>query len=190
MDEVGYRDMFMFYYVYQTTNLVNGRIYIGVHSTTDISDGYLGSGKALLRAINKYGKDKFSKEILSFYDSAEEAYEEESYIVNEDWIADRTTYNIVVGGRGGSPPSRKGKEVSLESRKKRSESMKRRLAIKAGLEVEKIQDVVSKKGRRVLDTSTGNVYISIKEASKALNISYSTLHDRLRIGNPNYKFII
>lgn len=56
----------MYHIVYLTTNLVNNKIYIGVHSTYDLNDDYLGSGFALKKAINKYGKEKFKREIL-FY---------------------------------------------------------------------------------------------------------------------------
>jgi len=31
--------------IYQITNKVNNKIYIGLHSTKDINDGYMGSGK-------------------------------------------------------------------------------------------------------------------------------------------------
>ena len=43
-------------YIYIITNIVNGKIYIGKHSTDDLNDGYLGSGKKLRLAKNKYGK--------------------------------------------------------------------------------------------------------------------------------------
>ena len=46
-------------YVYITTNLINKNFYIGKHSTDNLNDGYLGSGKCLLAAIKKYGKENF-----------------------------------------------------------------------------------------------------------------------------------
>lgn len=44
------------YTVYKTTNIINGKYYIGVHKTTNPNDSYLGSGKAIKEAIKKYGK--------------------------------------------------------------------------------------------------------------------------------------
>ena len=54
----------MHYIIYQITNTVNGKIYIGKHQTTDVNDSYMGSGKLLKAAINKYGLAAFKKEIL------------------------------------------------------------------------------------------------------------------------------
>jgi group I intron endonuclease len=50
--------------VYKTTCLVNGKIYIGLHSTDDLNDGYLGSGSLLNKAVQKYGTSQFKREIL------------------------------------------------------------------------------------------------------------------------------
>ena len=55
--------MIHIYYIYMTTNLVNGKKYIGKQKG-EINDSYLGSGTLLLRAIKKYGKENFKKDIL------------------------------------------------------------------------------------------------------------------------------
>lgn len=57
-----------FHFIYKTTNLVNGLIYVGHHSTDKIDDGYLGSGKYLNKAIEQFGKNNFKREILEFCD--------------------------------------------------------------------------------------------------------------------------
>lgn len=45
--------------VYKTTNLINGKIYIGVDSKNQAT--YLGSGLHISRAIKKYGKKNLLK---------------------------------------------------------------------------------------------------------------------------------
>ena len=53
----------MQYYIYMTTNNINGMKYIGKHHG-EVDDLYLGSGKKLKEDIDKYGKDNFTKSIL------------------------------------------------------------------------------------------------------------------------------
>jgi len=116
------------YTVYQTTNTINNKIYIGVHATTNPNDSYLGSGIAIKQAIEKYGKDKFKKEILFEYDNQNEAYLKETKIVNEIFIKRKDNYNMCIGGNGGKTMIgdshwNYGKHHSQETKKKMSISL-------------------------------------------------------------------
>ena len=91
----------MYYTVYKITNLINNKIYIGVHKTADINDDYMGSGTVLTKAQKKYGIKNFTKEILHVFDNAEDMYAKEAEIVDADFIAEANTYNLKVGGLGG-----------------------------------------------------------------------------------------
>ena len=86
------------YTIYKTTNLVNGKIYIGQHQTTDLNDGYLGSGIHLLRAIKKHGKHKFIKEVLFAYDNFEEMNNKEIELLSSEFILQESNYNLNLGG--------------------------------------------------------------------------------------------
>ncbi len=90
----------MVHTVYKTKNLINGKFYIGVHKTDDLTDGYLGSGTLIKRAIEKYGEESFEKEILFEFDNAEEAFQKEEELV-EQHRRDPLSYNIRKGGAGG-----------------------------------------------------------------------------------------
>lgn len=95
----------MKYYIYKTTNLTNGKIYIGYHASDNIeSDKYLGSGKLLKRAVDKYSPENFKREILFEFNTQDEALEKEREIVNDEFIADKNTYNVCLGGSGGGLP--------------------------------------------------------------------------------------
>lgn len=91
----------MYYIVYKTTNQINGKFYIGTHKTKNLNDNYFGSGKLLLRAIEKYGLENFRKEILYVFDNPKEMYAKEAAIVNDDFLAENNTYNLKLGGAGG-----------------------------------------------------------------------------------------
>lgn len=88
----------MIHYVYQITNLINGKIYVGKHSTNDLNDGYMGSGKLLNLAINKHGVENFRKHIIKMCETSEEAFEFERHVVNEQFVTNKNTYNLTMGG--------------------------------------------------------------------------------------------
>jgi len=90
-----------YHFIYKTTNLLSGKYYIGMHSTDNLDDGYLGSGKRLRYSINKHGAENHVREILEFVDSREELKKREKEIVSLDEIAKEECMNLMVGGQGG-----------------------------------------------------------------------------------------
>ena len=72
-----------FHFTYKTTNLINERYYLGMHSTNRIDDGYLGSGKRLYYELNKYGRDNFKFEILEQFNSREQLVQAEINLITE-----------------------------------------------------------------------------------------------------------
>lgn len=87
--------------IYRVICLENGKVYVGKHQTEDLDDGYLGSGKMLRKAIEKYGADKFKKEILHVFETEEEMNAKEAELVTEEFCARDDTYNLCPGGKGG-----------------------------------------------------------------------------------------
>ena len=93
----------MNHYVYEITNLVNGKKYIGKRSCKCPieDDKYMGSGILISKAIKKYGKENFRKDILEICNSEEMAFEREKYwIKHYNAVESREFYNIKDGGEG------------------------------------------------------------------------------------------
>lgn len=93
--------MTLFYVVYKITNQLNGKYYIGAHATDDLDDGYMGSGIAIARAIEKHGVENFTFEIISHASCEAEMYQMEKEIIGDLWTTDRKCYNMTAGGVGG-----------------------------------------------------------------------------------------
>ncbi len=103
--------------VYLTTNLVNNKIYIGVHKTETPYkfDGYLGNSlwvndsylinhpkEPFHYAVKKYGAKNFKRKTLKVFDNRQDALDLERWLVDEEFIKRSDTYNITLGG--GEPP--------------------------------------------------------------------------------------
>lgn len=89
------------WYIYKITNKINGKTYIGQHRYEKLEDNYMGSGKHLLNAMKKYGKENFEKEILvsDIKTRAEADIAERNYI-KKARSEGKAEYNIVDGGEG------------------------------------------------------------------------------------------
>ena len=112
-------------FIYITTNLVNGKKYLGQHYLNS-NKKYLGSGKILQIAIKKYGKENFVLEPIDWASSKEELNEKEKF-----WISffksteEKSWYNIAQGGTGGI--TWKGEHPCL--RVKQTEEHKRHISL-------------------------------------------------------------
>lgn len=92
------------HYVYKITNNINRRFYVGVRTFNGIvqTDPYMGSGKIIRLAIKKQGIQNFSKQILGIFHDKSLAYAYQKIIVNQQFVDNPMTYNIKIGGVGGS----------------------------------------------------------------------------------------
>lgn len=83
------------HFTYEITNLITGEFYLGVHSTDDIEDGYMGSSVYLSRDINKLGAENFSRSILKTFDTRKEALFNECEIITKRLVECEFCYNLM-----------------------------------------------------------------------------------------------
>lgn len=109
-----------FYFVYLTTNKLNGKQYVGSHVARKLDDGYIGSGRPYFsNAVKKYGKENFERLILKECNTIEEARKLEEPYINEYNTLSPNGYNL--SPTGGTC---NGGRHSKESKKKISEALK------------------------------------------------------------------
>ena len=91
-----------YWYIYKTTNKINGKAYVGMHKVNKqkLDEHYFGSGKYLNNAIKKYGLENFVCEIIEFNNSDLENREREKYWIKELGTLYPNGYNISPGGEG------------------------------------------------------------------------------------------
>lgn len=181
-----------YHFTYQTKNLVNGKTYIGVHSTNNLNDGYIGCGikrqseaeyrarigqkSPLAYAVIKYGYANFVCTPLAFFDTAEEAYEEEKWLVTTDYIKLTDNYNNNIGGNGGGK-AMVGEDNGMYG-KKHSES---------SITKNKLNNC-----KLILDTETGIFYYGTRDLCNFHHLSRQAMARRLdgKIeNNTNFKYV-
>jgi group I intron endonuclease len=112
--------------VYKTTNLTNGKIYVGKDEFNNPS--YLGSGYVLRLALEKYGKENFKKEVLEECSNRHELCNREKHWINQlNALDPNIGYNIAEGGTGGNTFIGKTPEEMVEIKKKISDAGKGRI---------------------------------------------------------------
>jgi group I intron endonuclease len=90
------------YVIYKTTNLLNGKIYVGKRKIEYNKNSYLGSGKYFRRAVKKYGKEKFKKEIIEVCHPNVVNNREIFWIKELKATELNIGYNLDKGGTGGN----------------------------------------------------------------------------------------
>ena len=141
-------------YIYLIVNNLDGKTYIGqkiLRKKDYYEDGYMGSGKHLIRAQKKYGIQNFEKFLIQYCYSRVETDKAEKFWISEYRKRGKAEYNIGNGGIGStgvvSKPSLgthwytngikniqtkecpegfwKGRTLTVEQRKFYSENMKK-----------------------------------------------------------------
>ncbi len=106
-----------FGYIYKTTNIINGKIYVG-QKTGALKLSYRGSGTLIKKAINKYGASNFIVEVLCYCDNIEDLNNKEIFYIQE-LNAILLGYNIELGGKNNVVSDDTKKKMSLAAKGKK-----------------------------------------------------------------------
>ena len=192
--------------IYKTTNLVNGKIYVG--KDTKNNPKYYGSGHHFKRALKKYKRKNFIKKILEYCKNEEELNERERYWIKELKAQDPNIgYNIIDGGPN---PILFGErnwwaKATPEQREHHKKRLKETMPFKDHSNIKGVKkgSIPWNKGIERTDINLdkhynskkilvfGIVYNSIKQASIALDIPYDSLRCKLRdVKNLDFTYIL
>jgi hypothetical protein len=141
-----------------------------MHSTSNLDDDYIGSGKRLWNSIRKYGRENFSKEILEWLPDRISLKAREKELVNESLIQDPMCMNLAIGGHGGFINKEAASAGAIGMNKKNWAN----------------EDFIKRKSET---TSLRNKALHIEGRLKAPNWSgkHHSIENRKRIGERNSK---
>lgn len=86
-------------YIYETTNTINKKTYIGQHKSIQFDPNYKGSGILITKALKKYGKDNFHTKIIEWCETSKQLDEREQHHIAEARKTGKCEYNIASGGQ-------------------------------------------------------------------------------------------
>lgn len=87
-----------YHIIYKVTNIITNKFYVGMHTTKNLHDGYLGSGKIIKSSVKKYGKENHKLEILEFCENREQLIQREKEIITAEFISQPFCMNLQLGG--------------------------------------------------------------------------------------------
>jgi len=109
------------HYVYEITNNINNKKYIGKRSCkcSIENDKYMGSGTILAKAKKKYGVENFTKKIIKILNTEKEAFEFERYLIKgRGAVKSKMYYNLTEGGLGNTSEGAKELMANLSQEKR------------------------------------------------------------------------
>lgn len=179
-----------FGFIYETTNLINNKKYIGkcIFKRQNNWKSYLGSGKYLKRAINKYGPENFKREILFLALDEDELNQlEEDIIEISNAVNSKAYYNLKKTSIGGDVFTNNPEKERI--RKLRVKQMSGKGNHQYGkLKTERmINSVKASNSKKII--VEGKNYNSITEFSKESGIGLTTICFRLNSPNFDYRYL-
>lgn len=156
-----------YHYIYRITCLKNNRYYIGMHSTENLNDGYMGGGRKIVNSVKKYGKEYHRKEILEFLEDRDLLRKRESEIITEELINDPMCMNLQLGGGGGLTTKEHAEKFQKAGNLKFKEKLKDP-EYKADFGEKVRQNNISRKGKGMFSNEhcKGRIWITNKEENK------------------------
>lgn len=178
----------MYGYIYKTTCLTNNIIYVGQKKSSKyLGQKYLGSGKILKQAIEKYGRNNFKVELLEECSTFEELNQKEIYWIEKFNSTNKDIgYNITTGGQGtpgvdpGYHQGMKGKHQSEYQKQRARESIGK---VKQTLNTPEIKQKLSESAKkRTKNRITNGGYIGITKNGKSKMVKEEEVNSYLKQG--------
>ncbi|MDE1407112.1 MULTISPECIES: hypothetical protein [Bacillota] len=177
-----------FGFIYETTNLINGIKYIGkcIFKRQNNWKTYLGSGTYLKRAIKKYGKENFKREILFLALDNEELNELEEFIIKiSDAVESSNYYNLKITSIGGDVFTYNPRKEEIREIRRQQFSGEGNYWYGREKPSYIIQSIKEANSKKII--ADGVLYDSITECAKLTGLKISTIHARLN-SDTNDKF--
>lgn len=167
--------------VYITTCNINGKKYVGkfLYNRVNNWKTYLGSGKLLLADIKKYGKENFTREIISEHKTHDELKKaEEKEIIKRNAVFDSNYYNMKFASMGGDTFSMHPEKEKTRTLKSKNMAGKNNHQF-GKKKTKKMINAVKKSNSKKVSIE-GKLYNSVYEASRILGISPTTIYFRIK----------
>lgn len=143
--------------IYKITNLINNKYYIGKDVRNN--PNYYGSGKIIKRAVKRYGKENFKKEILETCDNIETLNDREIYWIEKLQSMYPNGYNLTKGGTGGDTYNIQSDENKEKIKSKRWNTVVERY----GGVFNKGKKMTDEQRKKISESKTGQKYKNRKK---------------------------